>query len=104
MLFNHAGIIVRGRLHLKHPLLGMGGGWGRGRFMCRSAHPHTNGAFLLVWHFTMFLSWARGGAGAAEKRDKLVRSHFFSITSARLQGWHAQWVLHRDGPSRKHFN
>lgn len=39
-----------------------------------------------------------------QKRDKLERSHFFSITTARLQGHHLQWVVHGDAPSRKHFN
>ena len=44
--------------------------------------------------------WGRG----CRKRDKLERSHFFSITIARLQGHHSQWVVHGDAPSRKRFN
>ena len=50
-----------------------------------------------------FCPGKRWGTGC-RKRDKLERSHFFSITIARLQGHHSQWVVHGDAPSRKHFN
>ena len=50
--------------------------------------------------FVLGKRWGRG----CRKRDKLERSHFFSITIARLQGHHSQWVVHGDAPSRKHFN
>lgn len=59
--------------------------------------------FIFLCHFTMVLSWAKDKVGAA-KRDKLGRSHFFSITTARLQGHHLQWIVRGDAPSRKHFN
>lgn len=48
---------------MKHPLLG-GGGRGVLRF---SFQIHRNGFFPLVWHFTRFVPWERGGAGAAER-------------------------------------
>jgi hypothetical protein len=50
--------------------------------------------------FVLGKGWGRG----YRKRDKLERSHFFSITTAGLQGHHSQWVVHGDAPSRKRFN
>ena len=40
---------------------------GEGDVLCFSFHIHRNESFILVWHFTMFLSWERGGARAAER-------------------------------------
>lgn len=42
----------------------------------------------------------KGRGRSRRKRDKLERSHFFSIIIARLQGHHSQWVVHGDAPSR----
>lgn len=55
---------------------------------------------ISLFFFPLGKGWGKG----CRKRDKLERSHFFSITIARLQGHHSQWVVHRDPPSRKHFN
>lgn len=85
---------------MKHPLLGVG----EGDVLCFSFQIHRNGSFLacVVFHnvFVLGKGWGRG----CRKRDKLERSHFFSITIARLQGHHSQWVVQGDAPSRKHFN
>lgn len=85
---------------MKHPLLGVG----EGHVLCFQLSNlqkwilHSCVAFHNI--FVPRKGWGRG----CRKRDKLERSHFFSITIARLQGHHSQWAVHRDAPSRKHFN
>ena len=89
-----------GRLHLKHPGLWVG----EGDVLCFSFQIHRNGSFLSCVAFHNVFVLGKGWGRSCRKRDKLERSHFFSITIARLQGHHSQWVVQGDAPSRKHFN
>lgn len=88
-------IIVIGRLHWKHPLLW----WGEGRTVLQFLNSQQ---WILpscvAFHNVSALGKGRGGG--CRERDKLERSHFFSITIARLQGHYSQWAVHGDTPPR----
>lgn len=72
--------------------------------LCLSCLICRNASFYFSVSFHNGFVPGKGWGGGCKKRDKLERSHFFSITPARLQGHHLQWVVHGDAPSRKHFN
>lgn len=59
---------------------------------------------LLMCGISQCFCPGKGAGQGPQKEGQLERSHFFSITTARLQGHHSQWVVHGDAPSRKHFN
>lgn len=85
---------------MKHPLLGVGG---RGCIMLYLSNSQKRILPSCVAFHNVFVLGKGHGRGC-RKRDKLERSHFFSVTISRLQGRLSQWVVHGDTPSRKYFN